>query len=109
MTLLQSVDQLFHHLWAGPIEVVAEFTRHAESAHLVEQIGATDAARLGETREPRPPDERHAVFGRHAAVVERMSDRGVALRHHQSMHGDDADIFLSSLGAPPFKRRHRTC
>jgi hypothetical protein len=65
------------------------------------------AAGIREARQARPPDEGQPVLGRHATVVERMPDRGITLRDHQSLHGDNADVFLSSLGAPPFKCRHR--
>jgi integrase len=40
-------------------------------------------------------------------MVERVPERGIVLRDYETVHGDDADIFLSSFGAPPFKCRHR--
>src|ERR1700733_7696881 len=104
---LKPLGQQPQHLRAGAVKVMAVSALQTVTTDRIKQVRAADPAGLRESRQTRPPDQRHAVLGRHAAVIECAADRWVALRHYQPMDGDDADILPLPFGAPPLERGQR--
>jgi hypothetical protein len=73
-------------------------------AHRHYQIRAGDAACILETRTPAPPDKGHGVLDQQRRSTEGASHLALALRFHQTVDRDAAEICATAFFAPTLER-----